>query len=65
MTVAWKPPKDDGGAPIQNYIMEKRPRIRWRTVAIRIGPYETEATANNLSKGACVQEAFNDYIHER
>lgn len=22
-TVAWKPPKDDGGQPIENYVVEK------------------------------------------
>ena len=53
ITVAWKPPKDDGGAKIEKYVLEKRPKgsQRWQKVPGMISPRDTEATAKNLDQG--------------
>jgi hypothetical protein len=53
ITVAWKPPKDDGGAKIEKYVLEKRPKgsQRWQKVPGMITPRDTEATARNLDQG--------------
>ena len=53
ITLAWKPPKDDGGCRIQKYVLEKRPKgsKKWTKVPGAIGPQDTEATARNLEKG--------------
>ncbi len=34
ITLAWKPPPDDGGAKIEKYILEKKPKgsNRWQKV---------------------------------
>lgn len=53
ITLAWKPPKDDGGCRIQKYVLEKRPKgsKKWSKCPGLIGPHDTEATARNLEKG--------------
>lgn len=53
ITLAWKPPKDDGGCRIQKYVLEKRPKgsKKWTKCPGLIGPNDTEATARNLEKG--------------
>ena len=53
ITVAWKPPKDNGGSKIEKYVLEKKPKgaKRWTKVPGMIRPNETEATARNLEKG--------------
>ena len=49
----WKPPKDDGGARIEHYVLEKRPKgsNKWTKCPGHIPPDETEATAKNLDEG--------------
>jgi len=53
ITVQWKPPKDNGGSPIQGYVLEKKPKgsNKWQKVPGKIGPDETKATAKNLDPG--------------
>ena len=37
ITVAWKPPPDDGGARVQKYVLEKKPKGgRWSKVPGKI-----------------------------
>lgn len=51
ISLAWKPPPDDGGAKIEKYIVEKRPKgaSKWTKVP---GVFkEPEATAKNLEEG--------------
>ena len=49
----WQPPKDDGGAKIERYVLEKKPKgsNKWTKCPGHIGPDETEATAKNLDEG--------------
>ena len=51
MALQWKPPKDDGGEKVSNYILEKRPKgsDRWQ----KVSSYLTtpEATVRNLDEG--------------
>ncbi|ESO03551.1 hypothetical protein HELRODRAFT_191869 [Helobdella robusta] len=53
ITLEWKPPKDNGGAKIQKYVLEKKPKgsNRWTKVPGTIGPNDTQATAKNLEPG--------------
>jgi Fibronectin type III domain len=53
ITLQWKPPKDDGGARIQKYVLEKKPKgsNKWQRVPVTIAPDETQATAKNLDEG--------------
>lgn len=53
ITLQWKPPKDNGGAPISHYILEKKPKgsNKWQKVPGNISPNDTEATAKNLDEG--------------
>ncbi|KAK2158172.1 hypothetical protein LSH36_175g03003 [Paralvinella palmiformis] len=53
ITMAWKPPKDDGGAKLEKYVLEKRPKgsQRWQKVPGMISPRDTEATVRNLDQG--------------
>lgn len=42
----WAPPKDDGGAPIEKYIIEKRSKYgRWE-LAVEIPGSETKGTVS-------------------
>uniref|UniRef100_A0AC34RIM6 Twitchin n=1 Tax=Panagrolaimus sp. JU765 TaxID=591449 RepID=A0AC34RIM6_9BILA len=52
----WKPPSSDGGAPIQEYIIEKRDETsgRW-TEAMTVPATETKATVANLRPGETYQ----------
>ena len=47
--LAWKPPKDDGGAPIENYIIEKMDAARgeWTQVDV-VSAQTTQAKISKL-----------------
>ena len=49
--LAWKPPPDDGGAKIEKYLVEKKPKgsNRWTKVPGILK--EPECTAKNLDEG--------------
>ncbi|CAH8634151.1 unnamed protein product [Dicrocoelium dendriticum] len=47
VTLAWKPPKDDGGNPIKGYLVEKRtPKGEWRKATNNIVPNPTVKLTN-------------------
>ncbi|GFS00827.1 titin [Elysia marginata] len=52
-TIQWNPPEDDGGAPLKNYLIEKREATRtsWSR-ADKISPDITTHTVQNLTEGA-------------
>uniref|UniRef100_A0A1I8G362 Ig-like domain-containing protein n=1 Tax=Macrostomum lignano TaxID=282301 RepID=A0A1I8G362_9PLAT len=49
--LSWKPPKDDGGSPIQNYVLQKYDlkKREWETVSEMVAG--TTFTANKLQEG--------------
>ncbi|CAH8566640.1 unnamed protein product [Schistosoma rodhaini] len=51
ITLSWKPPTDDGGQPITNYRLEKRPKgsDSWQTVSGFLK--SPNATVRNLEEG--------------
>jgi predicted phage tail protein len=51
-TLGWRPPKDDGGVPIQNYVIEKKDTAtgRWVPVA-KVPADKTEADITGLDAG--------------
>lgn len=51
--LSWEPPKADGGAPITNYIVDKREtsRAEWAQVSSKIAATVTECTALKLIEG--------------
>jgi len=51
VTLAWKPPKDDGGSPLTEYVFERRESTRtlWTKVA-SVKPDETEFEAKDLDE---------------
>ena len=52
-TIQWNPPEDDGGAPLKNYLIEKRDATRtsWSR-ADKISPDITTHCVQNLTEGA-------------
>ena len=51
ISLSWKPPKDVGGEPVNNYILEKKPKgsDAWQKVSNFIN--STNATVRNLEQG--------------
>ncbi|KAM3173269.1 hypothetical protein ACTXT7_012839 [Hymenolepis weldensis] len=51
ITLKWKPPADDGGEPVKNYILEKRiaGTDNWQKVSAFLS--SSEATVRNLDEG--------------
>lgn len=54
ITLRWNSPKDDGGLPVERFILEKRQdgSNKWQKVASNIGFKETKVTARNLTRGS-------------
>ncbi|KHJ84916.1 fibronectin type III domain protein, partial [Oesophagostomum dentatum] len=51
----WKPPAEDGGAPIEEYIIEQKDKHgRWEEV-MKVPAGETKATVGNLKEGESYQ----------
>ncbi len=50
-SLSWKPPSDDGGSPITNYILEMKSSsdVKWKNVSKDIS--ETQYTVTGLSEG--------------
>ena len=50
MTLTWSKPKDDGGSPITEYVIEKREALRmmWKSVG---STSDTEFTVGRLTEG--------------
>lgn len=52
MTLDWKPPLDDGGLPIENYVIEKFDTATGHWVpAAKVKGNETKATVDGLIPG--------------
>lgn len=51
--LSWEPPTADGGAPLSNYIVDKREtsRAEWAQVSARISGEVTEFTVERLIEG--------------
>ena len=48
----WRPPKDDGGVPIENYVVEKKDSQTGRWVpCAKVGPSDTECKVTGLDQG--------------
>uniref|UniRef100_A0A3Q4HL63 Titin n=1 Tax=Neolamprologus brichardi TaxID=32507 RepID=A0A3Q4HL63_NEOBR len=51
MTIEWRPPKDDGGSPITNYIVEKRESNKETWGGVSSGSLATQLRIIRLQKG--------------
>uniref|UniRef100_A0A3B5MIV5 Titin n=1 Tax=Xiphophorus couchianus TaxID=32473 RepID=A0A3B5MIV5_9TELE len=51
MTIEWRPPKDDGGSPVTNYIVEKRESNKETWGGVSSGSLETQLRITRLQKG--------------
>uniref|UniRef100_A0A3P8NZZ3 Uncharacterized protein n=1 Tax=Astatotilapia calliptera TaxID=8154 RepID=A0A3P8NZZ3_ASTCA len=51
MTIEWRPPKDDGGSPITNYIVEKRESNKETWGGVSSGSLATQLRIARLQKG--------------
>lgn len=53
ITLMWNLPKDNGGLPIERFIMEKRLKNSntWQKVSSSVGPKDRKMTVRNLSRG--------------
>ncbi|CAJ0587388.1 unnamed protein product, partial [Mesorhabditis spiculigera] len=52
VTLDWKPPEDDGGVPIENYVIEKFDTSQGRWVpALKVPGGQTTADVDNLLEG--------------
>lgn len=50
--LAWRPPKDDGGCPLENYLVEKKDIATGRWVPVtRVKPDQTELDVTGLDAG--------------
>jgi len=52
MTIEWRPPKDDGGSPVTNYIVEKRESNKETWGGVSSGSLATQLRITRLQKGA-------------
>ncbi|CAH1785273.1 unnamed protein product [Owenia fusiformis] len=50
-TLSWKPPKDDGGGKVTNYIVEKKPKNSDRWTKVTAFAKGTSAPVKNLVEG--------------
>lgn len=51
MTIEWRPPKDDGGSPITNYIVEKRESNKETWGGVSSGSLATQVRITRLQRG--------------
>lgn len=51
ITLAWKPPRDDGGSKVTNYVVEKREENRKSWVHVSNDPKEGLYTVQRLTEG--------------
>uniref|UniRef100_A0A8C7YHM9 Titin n=1 Tax=Oryzias sinensis TaxID=183150 RepID=A0A8C7YHM9_9TELE len=52
MTIEWRPPKEDGGSPITNYIVDKRESNKETWGGVSSGSLGTELKITRLQRGA-------------
>uniref|UniRef100_A0AAY4EXT6 Titin n=1 Tax=Denticeps clupeoides TaxID=299321 RepID=A0AAY4EXT6_9TELE len=52
MLIEWRPPKDDGGSPVMNYIVEKRESNKETWGGVSSGSTSTKLKIPRLQKGA-------------
>ena len=55
VTLAWKAPKNDGGAPIKHYLVEKRQRGSTWQKAVAFPVEDTKVTVGNLEEGSEIE----------
>eukprot|EP00061_Rhincodon_typus_P019022 g48455.t1 len=51
MIISWRPPKDDGGSPVMNYIVEKRESKKETWGIVSTGSTNTQVKIPRLQKG--------------
>lgn len=55
MDIEWQPPISDGGAPIKEYIIEKKDKFGDWTPATTVSGDQTKGTVGNLTPGETYQ----------
>lgn len=63
VTLKWNPSKDDGGSPIDNYVVEKLDINTGRWVpAIKVTGADNECVVDGLNTGKLIEKNYKNHV---